>query len=96
MTNTVLWSLPFGLLNSTVSKYWPCLILEVGWVSKKTRAGPFRTVAKGEERPQYRTGLDSAQTMGKWRFIAMSRSVDEKSLRGNIRYEGVFDYTDLR
>lgn len=66
------------------------------WTVKWYKLIFFRTVVKGEERPQYRTGLDSAQTMGKWGFIAMSRSVDEKSLRGNIRYEGVFDYTDLR
>lgn len=66
------------------------------WTVKWYKQIFFRTVAKGEERPQYRIGLDSAQTMVKWGFIAMSRSVDEKSLRGNIRCEGVFYYTDLR
>lgn len=66
------------------------------WTVKWYKKILFRTVAKGEERPQYRIGLNSAQSVGKWGFIAMSRSVDEKSLRGNIRCGGVFDYSDLR
>lgn len=43
--------------------------------------------AIGEKRLQYRTGLNSEYTVGKWGFIAKKQDWgrDGRSLRGNIR-----------
>ena len=44
------------------------------WTVKWYKQILFRTIAKGEKRPWYRTGLSSPHSTGEWQFIAKERA----------------------